>query len=92
MPPGKGGAGLTWAHSSTADLLRGPPGDPGLRRPHGKADGVDRVGGWGTGAGCDLPARVPQHSGAFVYGAMSFSDKVANGLAVMAIQSLHPCS
>ncbi|KAM9685626.1 major facilitator superfamily domain-containing protein 12 [Trichechus inunguis] len=30
------------------------------------------------------------HSGAFVYGAMSFSDKVANGLAVMAIQSLHP--
>lgn len=33
----------------------------------------------------------PQHSGAFVYGAMSFSDKVANGLAVMAVQSLHPC-
>ncbi|KAM8925255.1 major facilitator superfamily domain-containing protein 12 isoform 3-T3 [Lycaon pictus] len=32
------------------------------------------------------------HSGAFVYGAMSFSDKVANGLAVMAIQSLYPCS
>ncbi|XP_058393550.1 major facilitator superfamily domain-containing protein 12 isoform X2 [Diceros bicornis minor] len=32
------------------------------------------------------------HSGAFVYGAMSFSDKVANGLAVMVIQSLHPCS
>ncbi|XP_026941374.1 major facilitator superfamily domain-containing protein 12 isoform X6 [Sagmatias obliquidens] len=32
------------------------------------------------------------HSGAFVYGAMSFLDKVANGLAVMAIQSLHPCS
>ncbi|XP_006898024.1 PREDICTED: major facilitator superfamily domain-containing protein 12 [Elephantulus edwardii] len=31
------------------------------------------------------------HSGAFVYGAMSFSDKVANGLAVMVIQSLHPC-
>ncbi|XP_019064626.1 major facilitator superfamily domain-containing protein 12 [Fukomys damarensis] len=30
-------------------------------------------------------------SGAFVYGAMSFSDKVANGLAVMAVQSLHPC-
>ncbi|XP_049495552.1 major facilitator superfamily domain-containing protein 12 isoform X1 [Panthera uncia] len=51
--------------------------------------------GWGVGGpgpGCDLPARVPQHSGAFVYGAMSFSDKVANGLAVMAIQSLHPCS
>ncbi|XP_005858917.1 PREDICTED: major facilitator superfamily domain-containing protein 12 [Myotis brandtii] len=32
------------------------------------------------------------HSGAFVYGAMSFSDKVANGLAVMVIQSLYPCS
>lgn len=38
--------------------------------------------------------RVPlplQHSGAFVYGAMSFTDKMANGLAVMAIQNLHPC-
>ncbi|XP_051827935.1 major facilitator superfamily domain-containing protein 12 isoform X2 [Antechinus flavipes] len=32
------------------------------------------------------------NSGAFVYGAMSFSDKVANGLAVMVIQSLYPCS
>ncbi|KAM4810171.1 major facilitator superfamily domain-containing protein 12 [Rhinophrynus dorsalis] len=31
------------------------------------------------------------HSAAFVYGAMSFTDKVANGLAVVAIQSLHPC-
>uniref|UniRef100_A0ACB8F245 Major facilitator super domain-containing protein 12 n=1 Tax=Sphaerodactylus townsendi TaxID=933632 RepID=A0ACB8F245_9SAUR len=31
------------------------------------------------------------HSGAFVYGAMSFTDKVANGLAVMLIQNLHPC-
>ncbi|KAM7401369.1 hypothetical protein PAMA_005521 [Pampus argenteus] len=30
-------------------------------------------------------------SGAFVYGAMSFTDKVANGLAVMAIQAMHPC-
>ncbi|XP_029469927.1 major facilitator superfamily domain-containing protein 12 [Rhinatrema bivittatum] len=30
-------------------------------------------------------------SGAFVYGAMSFTDKVANGLAVLVIQSLHPC-
>ncbi|XP_031166235.1 major facilitator superfamily domain-containing protein 12-like [Sander lucioperca] len=30
-------------------------------------------------------------SGAFVYGAMSFTDKVANGLAVMVIQALHPC-
>uniref|UniRef100_A0AAY4AVX7 Major facilitator superfamily domain containing 12 n=1 Tax=Denticeps clupeoides TaxID=299321 RepID=A0AAY4AVX7_9TELE len=30
-------------------------------------------------------------SGAFVYGAMSFTDKVANGLAVMIIQGLHPC-
>ncbi|XP_074060250.1 major facilitator superfamily domain-containing protein 12 isoform X1 [Macrotis lagotis] len=32
------------------------------------------------------------NSGAFVYGAMSFTDKVANGVAVMAIQSLYPCS
>ncbi|XP_033838971.1 major facilitator superfamily domain-containing protein 12-like [Periophthalmus magnuspinnatus] len=30
-------------------------------------------------------------SGAFVYGAMSFTDKLANGLGVMLIQSLHPC-
>ncbi|NXH82472.1 MFS12 protein, partial [Edolisoma coerulescens] len=30
-------------------------------------------------------------SSAFVYGAMSFTDKMANGLAVMAIQNLHPC-
>lgn len=30
-------------------------------------------------------------SGAFVYGAMSFTDKLANGLAVMIIQALHPC-
>ncbi|CAI5799111.1 Hypothetical predicted protein [Podarcis lilfordi] len=31
------------------------------------------------------------HSGAFVYGAMSFTDKVANGVGVMIIQNLHPC-
>ncbi|XP_042335647.1 major facilitator superfamily domain-containing protein 12 [Sceloporus undulatus] len=31
------------------------------------------------------------HSGAFVYGAMSFTDKVSNGVAVMIIQNLHPC-
>ncbi|XP_051894168.1 major facilitator superfamily domain-containing protein 12a isoform X2 [Pristis pectinata] len=30
-------------------------------------------------------------SGAFVYGSMSFTDKVANGLAVLIIQGLHPC-
>ncbi|XP_038574843.1 major facilitator superfamily domain-containing protein 12-like [Micropterus salmoides] len=30
-------------------------------------------------------------SGAFVYGAMSFTDKLANGGAVMIIQALHPC-
>lgn len=30
-------------------------------------------------------------SGAFVYGAMSFTDKFANGVAVMAIQALNPC-
>lgn len=30
-------------------------------------------------------------SGAFVYGAMSFTDKLSNGLAVVMIQNLHPC-
>ncbi|XP_054881333.1 major facilitator superfamily domain-containing protein 12-like isoform X2 [Poeciliopsis prolifica] len=30
-------------------------------------------------------------SGAFVYGAMSFTDKLANGVTVMMIQALHPC-
>ncbi|CAK6969410.1 major facilitator superfamily domain-containing protein 12a [Scomber scombrus] len=30
-------------------------------------------------------------SGAFVYGAMSFTDKLANGAAVMIIQAMHPC-
>ncbi|XP_070831251.1 major facilitator superfamily domain-containing protein 12-like [Chaetodon trifascialis] len=30
-------------------------------------------------------------SGAFVYGAMSFTDKLANGVAVMIIQALYPC-
>lgn len=30
-------------------------------------------------------------SGAFVYGAMSFTDKLSNGVAVMMIQALHPC-
>ncbi|KAM9369038.1 major facilitator superfamily domain-containing protein 12 [Phaethornis superciliosus] len=30
-------------------------------------------------------------SSAFVYGSMSFTDKMANGLAVMVIQNLHPC-
>ncbi|XP_028987522.1 major facilitator superfamily domain-containing protein 12-like [Betta splendens] len=30
-------------------------------------------------------------SGAFVYGAMSFTDKLANGVAVMIIQAMHPC-
>jgi hypothetical protein len=32
-----------------------------------------------------------QGSGAFVYGAMSFTDKLANGLAVELIQVVHPC-
>ncbi|KTG39381.1 hypothetical protein cypCar_00000842 [Cyprinus carpio] len=32
-----------------------------------------------------------RQSGAFVYGAMSFTDKVANGIGVMIIQALHPC-
>ena len=30
-------------------------------------------------------------SGAFVYGAMSFTDKLSNGIAVFVIQYLHPC-
>ncbi|XP_065197424.1 major facilitator superfamily domain-containing protein 12-like [Sycon ciliatum] len=30
-------------------------------------------------------------SGAFVYGAMSFMDKLSNGIAVQVIQTLHPC-
>ncbi|TNM98321.1 hypothetical protein fugu_014567 [Takifugu bimaculatus] len=30
-------------------------------------------------------------SGAFVYGSMSFADKLSNGVAVMMIQALHPC-
>lgn len=40
------------------------------------------------GINCDL---VWQQSGAFVYGAMSFTDKVANGIGVVIIQRLHPC-
>lgn len=31
-------------------------------------------------------------SGAFVFGSMSFLDKLSNGLAVMIIQKLHPCT
>ncbi|XP_061884358.1 major facilitator superfamily domain containing 12b isoform X1 [Entelurus aequoreus] len=31
-------------------------------------------------------------SGAFVYGSMSFTDKVANGVGVIVIQSIRPCS
>ncbi|KAL2295045.1 hypothetical protein Nmel_018191 [Mimus melanotis] len=51
--------------------------------------------GW---AGGSRQAQNPQsgvgtvrHNSAFVYGAMSFTDKMANGLAVMMIQNLHPC-
>ena len=32
-----------------------------------------------------------QESGAFVYGAMSFTDKLSNGAAIALIQQLHPC-
>ena len=32
-----------------------------------------------------------QTSGAFVYGSMSFTDKLSNGIAVVVIQRLHPC-
>ncbi|XP_039984136.1 major facilitator superfamily domain-containing protein 12 isoform X2 [Xiphias gladius] len=31
-------------------------------------------------------------SGAFVYGSMSFTDKVANGVGIIIIQSIRPCS
>lgn len=33
-----------------------------------------------------------QETGAFVYGAMSFVDKLSNGIAVQIIQIFHPCS
>uniref|UniRef100_A0A8C3SI03 Major facilitator superfamily domain containing 12 n=1 Tax=Chelydra serpentina TaxID=8475 RepID=A0A8C3SI03_CHESE len=53
------------------------------------------LGLWvGRALGCGMRLMLLvslQHSGAFVYGAMSFTDKVANGVAVMAIQNLHPC-
>ena len=32
-----------------------------------------------------------QNSGAFVYGSMSFTDKLSNGIAVALIQYFHPC-
>ena len=32
-----------------------------------------------------------QGSSAFVYGLMSFTDKVSNGIAVQTVQALHPC-
>ncbi|EDO34621.1 predicted protein [Nematostella vectensis] len=32
-----------------------------------------------------------KETGAFVYGAMSFVDKLSNGIAVQLIQALHPC-
>lgn len=35
--------------------------------------------------------QIWQQSGAFVYGSMSFTDKLANGVGVILIQSLRPC-
>jgi len=32
-----------------------------------------------------------QGTGGFVYGAMSLTDKIANGVAVVVIQNLNPC-
>ena len=32
-----------------------------------------------------------QESGAFVFGAMSFTDKLSNGVTVLMIQKFHPC-
>jgi hypothetical protein len=34
---------------------------------------------------------VFQSSGAFVYGCMSFVDKLSNGVAVVLIQNFQPC-
>ena len=34
---------------------------------------------------------ILQQSGAFVYGSMSLTDKVANGVGVILIQSIRPC-
>ena len=34
----------------------------------------------------------PQETGAFVYGAMSFTDKLSNGITVQLIQIFHPCN
>ena len=39
---------------------------------------------------CDI-CLVLQQCGAFVYGSMSFTDKVANGVGVILIQSTQPC-
>ena len=33
-----------------------------------------------------------QGSAAFVYGVMSFTDKLSNGIVVQIIQVLHPCN
>ncbi|XP_058916020.2 major facilitator superfamily domain-containing protein 12 isoform X1 [Kogia breviceps] len=76
---------LVTSLAMTADLIG--PHTVGLLSRSGLGFGT-RAEAWDADP---LPV-FPQHSGAFVYGAMSFSDKVANGLAVMAIQSLHPCS
>lgn len=32
-----------------------------------------------------------QETGAFVYGAMSLTDKISNGIAIAVIQNLNPC-
>ena len=40
----------------------------------------------------DVTNFIYQGSGAFVYGLMSFTDKISNGIAVAVIQALHPCN
>ena len=35
---------------------------------------------------------VSQETGAFVYGAMSFTDKLSNGITIQLIQIFHPCN
>jgi len=65
-----------------------------LGSAHERAQGSRLRACWAACHELAVWLRLPlpsQHSSAFVYGAMSFTDKMANGLAVMLIQNLHPC-
>jgi len=39
-----------------------------------------------------VPDIMLQGSGAFVYGIMSFTDKLSHGISVQAVQYFNPCS